>query len=236
MNPIFGQLTNKSRRSFRLAGLLLSAAAAVYAAGASELWRFDNIAEIGGHRTTVLGHPRVIATPAGKAVQFDGVDDALFLDTHPLAGADTFTWEAIFRPEAGGPEEQRFFHFQKIDPQTGRDTQTRMLFETRVIGDQWCLDSFALTGKDSKTLLDRGKLHPLGAWYDVAAVYDGREFRNYVDGVLQGHAELHLAPQGAGHCSIGTRIDKRNYFKGAILQARMTRRALAPSEFLKAPK
>ena len=33
--------------------------------------------------------------------------------------------------------------------------------------------------------------------------------------------------------SIGTRIDRRDYFKGAILAARMTNRALRPADFLK---
>jgi hypothetical protein len=173
-----------------------------------------------------------MATPAGSAIAFNGVDDAVYLDVHPLAGAEAFTWEVIFRPDADGPAAQRFFHLQEIDPQTGRDTQTRMLFETRLKGPSWCLDSFVLSGKDSKALLDCEKLHPLGSWYAVAAVYDGHEFRNYVDGVLQGKADLHVMPQGPGRTSIGTRIDKRDYFKGAVLQARMTRRALAPSEFL----
>ena len=64
-------------------------------------WRFDRLENIGGHRTTVLGQPKVIASPVGKAVEFDGVDDALFVDNHPLSGARTFTWEAIFRPDGG---------------------------------------------------------------------------------------------------------------------------------------
>jgi hypothetical protein len=203
---------------------------ALSAPGAGELWHFDNLASIGGHPATVLGHPTVIATPVGKAIQFNGVDDAIFLDVHPLAGAETFTWEVIFRPDADGAAEQRFFHFQE----TG--TQTRMLMETRLIGGQWCLDSYVLSGKDSSTLLDREKLHPAGAWYSIAAVYDGKEFRNYVNGALQNRGEVRLAPQGPGRTSIGTRIDKRNYFKGAVLTARMTTRALTPSEFLPVPK
>jgi len=199
------------------------------------VWHFDRLDRIGGHATTLLGHPRVIQTPAGKAIQFNGVDDAIFLDVHPLAGAETFTWEVIFRPDLGGAPEQRFFHLQERDPKSGADTATRMLFEIRVIGDRWALDSFALSGKESLALLDRTKLHTLGAWHAVAAVYDGREFRNYVDGQLQGSGPLRLAPQGAGHTSIGVRINRVNYFKGAVLEARMTRRALAPPEFLKAP-
>jgi|GEM_PF-128747 len=195
----------------------------------SETWIFDRIDRIGGHPTTVLGHPRVIDTPVGKAVEFNGVDDALFIDVHPLAGAETFTWEAIFRPD-GGAREQRWFHLQE----SGSDN--RMLFEIRVTPEgQWFLDSFNQTGTASKALINRNALHPTGVWYHVAAVYDGREFRNYVNGVQEGAAEIHLAPQGPGQTSIGVRINKVNYFKGAVHLARFTRRALTPAEFLKLP-
>jgi Concanavalin A-like lectin/glucanases superfamily len=168
----------------------------------SDVWKFDSITRIGGHAVTAEGHPRVIETPGGKAVEFGGV---------------------------GGAAEQRFFHFQE------NGTDTRMLFEIRVIDGKWCLDSFALSGSESKALMDREKLHPLGVWHHAAAVYDGREYRNYVDGVLEGAAQVHLAPQSAGRTSVGTRINRRDYFKGAVLAARMTNRALAPPEFLKVP-
>ena len=74
----------------------------------SETWTFDKLESIGGRPTTIVGHPRVIDTPQGKAVQFNGVDDALFIDVHPLAGAETFTWEVVFRPDTGGSPAQRF--------------------------------------------------------------------------------------------------------------------------------
>jgi hypothetical protein len=215
--------------------ILLILTAAVSAPQPGEVWRFDNITQIGGGKTTVLGHPHTIETPFGKAVEFNGKDDALFVDVHPLAGAEAFTWEIVFHPDADGAAAQRFFHLQEIDPKTGRDTQTRMLMETRLSEGKWSLDSFALTGGESQALFDAKKVHPAGRWYAVAAVYDGHEFRNYVDGELQNRADLHLAPQGAGHSSIGTRIDRRDYFKGAILEARFSRRALAPEELLKAP-
>lgn len=192
-----------------------------------QTWRFDSINSIAGHATKILGHPHVIETPGGKAIEFNGVDDALFLDVHPLAGADTWTWEVIFRPDAGGAPEQRFFHLQE------NGTDNRMLFEIRLMGDKWCLDSFAKSGDASRALMDRAKLHPAGVWYHAAAVYDGHEIRNYVDGVLEGKGDLHLAPQGPGKTSIGVRINKVNYFKGAVREARMTPRALTVSEFLK---
>ena len=175
----------------------------------------------------------MIETPYGKAVEFNGVDDALFFDVHPLSGAATFTWEVFFRPDLDGHPEQRFFHMQEKDPATGKDTSTRLLFEIRIIGQEWCLDSFSMSPGGTMTLLNRAKLHPLGAWYHVAMVYDGKEFRNYVNSVLQGSGEVKLTPQGPGHTSAGVRINHRDYFKGAILVSRTTPRALSAGEFLK---
>jgi hypothetical protein len=207
------------------------------AAGSSEaeVWRFDQINSLGGHPTTVLGHPRVIDSSYGKAVEFNGVDDALFVGMHPLAGISAYTWEVIFRPDADGPEAQRFFHLQEQDPKTGQDTDNRMLFEIRIVDGQWCLDSFASSNANSRTLLNCELLHPLGKWYRVTAVYDGKELRNYVDDELEGSGELKLVPQFAGHSSVGVRINKVYWFKGAVLMARMTKRALPVGQFLKMP-
>jgi hypothetical protein len=205
--------------------LLLAAFAAT--GSDSETWTFDRTDRLGTYPTTVLGAPRVIDTPMGKAVAFNGVDDALFLDVHPLAGAAQFTWEVIFRPDSGGSPAQRFFHLQE------RGTETRLLFEIRILEGRWCLDSYARSGEAGKTLIDRAKLHPLDRWYHAALVYDGRELRNYVDGELEGRGEVVLPPQGRGQTSVGVRINRVDYFKGAVRAARMTRRALAPAEFLK---
>lgn len=198
------------------------------AAAENELWTFDRLDRVGGYPTTVLGEPRVVDTPVGKAIEFDGVDDALFVDVHPLAGAQTFTWEAIFRPDGGQPE-QRWFHLQESG------TENRLLFEIRVIDGQWCLDSYGHSGEAQQALMNRNSLHPLGAWYHVATVYDGRQFSNYVNGRLEGAADVRFAPHGPGRSSIGVRINRVNYFKGAIHLARFTRRALSPAEFLAVP-
>lgn len=229
------------RSAFRLSRRLALAAAifcaVVYAVsvsaqragdGGPEVWTFDRLDRIGGHPTTVLGSPRVIETPIGQVTEFDGIDDALFVAVHPLAGAKTFTWEAIFRPD-GGNREQRWFHLQEA----GSDN--RMLFEIRVVGDRWFLDSYNFSTTGSSTLMNGNSLHPLGVWYHVAAVYDGKVFSNYVNGVQDGAAEIELSPQGRGRSSIGVRINLVHYFKGAIHSARFTRRALSPVEFLKVP-
>jgi hypothetical protein len=219
------------------ASLICASTALLYSgiAKESKVWMFDHLDKIGGVQTTVLGHPKVIKTPVGKAVQFNGVDDALFIHEHPLAGVPVFTFEAIFRPESGGAPEQRWFHLAEQDPKTGADTDTRFLFEIRVINNQWCLDSFVHTPIINHAILNREKLYALDTWHAVAQVYDGKVYSSYIDGELQGKAEIHFEPEGPGHTSVGVRINKVNYFKGAVHMARFTRRALAPSEFLKVP-
>ena len=213
-------------------------------ADASVTWTFDRLDRIGGYPTVVEGNPKVIETPLGKAVQFDGIDDALFIDNHPLAGAARVSFEAIFRPD-GGDFEQRWFHLAErdvttgqvttVDPKTRADTNSRFLFELRVAGSQWYLDAFVNGPGYSRALMFPDRLHPLGRWYHVAQVYDGTEYSSYVNGELQGKAEIAFKSQGPGSAAVGVRLNRVNFFKGAVRPARFTRRALAPAEFLKVP-
>jgi hypothetical protein len=197
-------------------------------------WKFERLDSIGGAATKVEGHPQLIATPAGKAVAFNGVDDALFIDQHPLAGAATFTEEAIIRPD-GGAFEQRWMHLAEIDPATGKDSDARFLFEIRVQGDKWYLDAFVVGPGYKHTLIVPEKTFPIGQWYAVAQSYDGKMYRSFVNGVLQDEAAIDFKPQGKGHASVGARINRVSYYHGAILEARFTPSALAPGEFLKVP-
>jgi hypothetical protein len=52
---------------------------------------------------------------------------------------------------------------------------------------------------------------------------------------LQGEAPLQLPAERPGRASVGTRIDLRDYYKGAMYEARFTRRSLDVGEFLKIP-
>jgi hypothetical protein len=206
------------RRSFLLLPL------AAQAAPKSEIWKFDRLDRLGKHPTQIVGNPKLILTPKGKAIEFDG-DDALFLDVHPLAGATAFTWEVIFKPYSGGGPEQRFFHL------TENGSNHRYLFETRIIGKQWCLDTFGASSTGQQALMDRSLLHPLDEWHHAAFVYDGSEMRHYVNHKLELKANVKLAPQGEGKCSIGVRYNKVDYFKGAIRYAAFHRTALPVSRF-----
>jgi hypothetical protein len=199
---------------------------------AAQVWHFNSLETIAGQPVEVVGQPKLIDTPAGKAVHFNGSSDVIYLPVHPLAGAETFTWEVVFRPD-GGHEEQRFFHLQ--EHVNGVDGDSRMLFEIRVIGNEWCLDGFVKSGENGLTLIDRSKLFPIGKWYRATIVFDGSQLRAYVGDALQGEGPLTFVPQTAGRTSVGMRINQVSPFHGAVLLARMTPKALAPADFLALP-
>lgn len=198
------------------------------------VWRFGELDRIGAP-LTIEGAPRRVEGPAsagGNALLFDGVDDALFIGAHPLAGAATFAFEAVFRPD-GGAFAQRWLHLQSDEvvalgqPPIG----TRFLFEIRVYGDRWALDAFVKGPDYNQALMFPEKLHPTGRWHHVAQTYDGTTYRAFVDGVLQGEAAIAFTPQGPGRASVGARINRVDYFNGAIAEARFTRRFLTPDQF-----
>ena len=191
------------------------------------VWAVDNLAQIGGNRTEVLGSPNVIETPNGKAVEFDGKGDGLIVDSHPLSGVDRFTIEIVFRPDAGGLPEQRFLHLQDSD------SEDRILIETRLIEDrQWFLDTYVQSNEASATLFAEDFRHPVGKWYHAALVYDGREMRHYVNGMVEMAQELVFTPVRGGQTSIGVRMNKVYWFRGAIKTVRFTSEALPPETFL----
>lgn len=191
------------------------------------LWHVDNLSQIGGHEVTVLGNPTVIQTPYGKALEFDGESDAVVLDTNPLAGATVFTVEVIFRPDPGGIQAQRFLHFQAAE-------EHRVLVETRLNErNEWFLDTFIKSGDSERTLQSRDTWHPLGDWYHAALVYDGGEMRHYVNGIEERAGPVDYLPVSGGQTSIGCRLNRVYWFKGAISTVRVSHRVLAPEEFMR---
>ena len=188
------------------------------------VWTFDNLTSSAGAEVSVLGAPRV---REGSFIEFDGLDDGLIVETHPLSGATRFTAEVIFRPDEGGAREQRFLHLQE------HGSKNRILFETRLTGDgRWFLDTYVKSGDKGTTLYARRFPHPIGPWYHAALVVDGGEMRHYVDGVLEMSHAIDYRPQRSGRTSIGMRINRVYWFKGAVRRARFTPRVLSPEEFL----
>jgi len=221
------------RRTLLAAGVSLSLARGqAWSAPTQKIWTFDNLQRIGDRPVTVEGQPKLVDSPWGPAIAFDGKADALFIDEHPLAGAATFTFEALFRPD-GGTFEQRWLHLEShqqppVPPGKG---STRMLFEIRVVEGMWYLDAFMIGPDYRHTLIVPEKRFAVGHWYHVAQTYDGTIYRSYVNAEEQAQASIPFTPQGAGQASVGVRMNRVSYFQGAIREARFTHQALSPSQF-----
>lgn len=171
------------------------------------------------------GNPITIASPHGDAVLFDGKQDGLFLDKNPLVGMRQFTVELMFRPDPKGQTEQRFLQMGEVNGE-------RMMLETRLTSDnQWYLDAYIKSGDSSKALIDKTKLHPAGEWCHVAFVVDNGKMDTYVAGKHELEGMVPFAPFKTGRTSIGVRMNKVYWFKGAIAWIRITPKSLTPTEF-----
>ncbi len=188
----------------------------------STTWKINNLKKIGKHKVEVSGNPKVVK----KAIEFNGIDDGIFIDTNPIEGFSAFTIEAVFRPDLGGNKEQRWFHIQQ------NDADNRVLLEIRVVGNDWFLDTFIKSGENKLTHYAENFKHPIGDFYHVALVFDGKEMRQYVNGTLELAGNLTIKPMNNGQTSIGVRQNKVYWFKGAVRMARFTNRALSPNEFI----
>ena len=162
------------------------------------------------HNRTILGNPRIIECPYGNAVLFDGQDDAIVMDTNYLIGMNTFTIEIIMRPDSDGQREQRFLHLGEV-------RGDRVLVETRTSNNtDWYLDAFIKSQENKFTLVDSTKLHPLNQWYSIAFIVDRGSMETYVDGKFELSANIPFIPFSRGETSIGVRLNRLNWFKGAI--------------------
>lgn len=185
------------------------------------VWQFDQPATVAGCPTEVLGAPQVVENTGGRFVQFDGAHDGLVVPVNPLARLPQFTIEVLVRPEAGGGPEQRFLHVQD-------EVGNRVLLEIRQTPEgQWALDTFMLSGASRLTLLDRSRTHPAGRWRWVALRYDGHRMTSWVDGRQELQGALEFAPMKSGQTSLGVRLNRVYWFKGAIREVRFHPTALA---------
>ncbi|MCX6143183.1 MAG: LamG domain-containing protein [Ignavibacteriales bacterium] len=171
------------------------------------------------------GKPLTMSSPFGEAVQFDGKADGLFLDQNPLVNLRQFTVEVVFRPDPNGQPEQRFLQMGEVNGE-------RLMMETRLTAEnQWYLDAYIKSGDSSKALMDKSKVHPAGKWYHLAFVFDDGKMDTYVAGEHELEGRVKFSPFKSGRTSIGVRMNKVYWFKGAIARIRITPKCLAPSEF-----
>jgi hypothetical protein len=195
----------------------------------SVLWLIDNTNSIGDTTTTKLGDPTVIETELGSAVEFDGIDDGLIVDSNPLAYADSFTIEVIFNPYEASlstNEEQRFIHIQE-------SSDRRILIELRLTeSGEWFLDTFIKDGNSSCVLYASDFLHAINKWYHAALVYKDGIMTHYVNGIFEKTGNVQYSKMTSGQTSIGVRMNQVSWFKGAIRSLRVIHKALEPEDFV----
>ena len=172
-------------------------------------WRIPELLADGAPGVTRLGAPALRGGPRGTSASFDGASDGLVLDRNPLAGHDRFTIEVVMRPAVGGPAEQRYLHFGEVNG-------PRVMLETRVTPDgrSWYHDSYVQSGGSGLALIDPALLHPTGAWYHVALVFDRGRFATYVDGRRELEGTVAFAPLPPSRVSIGVRQNEVFWYAG----------------------
>ncbi|MFA9187091.1 LamG-like jellyroll fold domain-containing protein [Flavobacterium sp. FBOR7N2.3] len=189
-------------------------------------WIVASLLENKTEQTTILGNPTMVQSPYGNVVAFNGIDDALFLKEMPLKGLESFTVEMIFKPESNGVFEQRIL-------QIGEITGDRMLLEIRVVDDNWYFDGFVASKGVKLALATEELLHPLEKWYHVAFVVTPNSLTTFVNGKQELHKDYTFNPIQEGQTSIGVRMNKVTWFKGAIYKIQISPEALKPNQFLR---
>ncbi len=174
------------------------------------------------------GNPQIVETVLGPAVQFDGKQDAWFLDTNPLKGMKEATIEVIFKPDGDGDFAQRFLHMGLLRGE-------RIMFETRVNPDRtWYFDAHtSLSDGNKLTLIDSALHHPTDRWYNVTLIVYRNMLVTYVNGSPQRWGNLTFLPIDEGITSVGVRQNKVCWFKGQMYRIRITPKALLPRDLLK---
>ncbi len=188
-------------------------------------WTIADLLHQKSNSIEISGKPQIVSSPYGDAVTFNGIDDAFFLNELPLKSLQEFTVEMIFKPELNGVFEQRILHI-------GESTKDRMLLEIRAIGSNWYFDGYAASGTNKKALIDEKLIHPLEQWYHVAFVVTPKSLTTFVNGKQELQEDFSFLPIESGQTSIGVRMNKVCWFKGAIYKIRITPKQIEPNHFM----
>lgn len=197
----------------------------------TSLWKFNSLTKIDGHAVELMGQSKIVDSPYGKAVSFDGDGDRLLVDSNPLGDATEFTIEIVFKANDVYPKNQepRVFHIESPDNPGRRITIELRLNDKK----QWYFDAFIKSDKSQFTLIDPTKVHPVGEWAHAAMTFKDRKFISYVNGVkeLSGEVDYLPIPTNA-KTSVGARMNQIHWFNGEVLQVKVTKKQLQPNEFL----
>ncbi len=182
-------------------------------------WEIDSIEEVAGMPIEISGSPGIITSEGRSVVEFDGKGDGLLVQSNPTAHWNNFEIEVDIKPYPAFPDnvEQRFLHIQDPD-----NENRRILIELRLNeNNEWYGDWFIKTENESLTLVDPTQTHPLDEWATITLRYEDGKVTGLINGKIQAEGNIkYLSPGTTAHTSIGTRMDQRSWFKGAIKEVR----------------
>lgn len=193
--------------------------------GGEVQWVLSDLLDENAKGVQIHGNPQIVSSPYGKAVRFDGEDDAIYLDKNPLGTLKEFTIEMIFNPAKDGDFEQRIVHMGEV-------SDDRMLLEIRAKNGQWYFDGFAASKGNKRALIDSTLTHSLGKWHHVAFVVAPNSLTTYVNGEKELHENYTFQPIETGKTSLGVRLNKRSWFKGSIHKIKITPNKITPINFM----
>ncbi|WP_434036483.1 LamG-like jellyroll fold domain-containing protein [Formosa sp. 4Alg 33] len=188
-------------------------------------WQVSKLMTTASEHVKISGHPKLIDSPYGQAVYFDGIDSALFYDKAVLKNASSFTVEMIFNPDKTGEFEQRVLHIGEV-------SGDRMLLEIRALDEEWYFDGFVKSGSHKRALIDETLTHPFGNWYHVAFVVTPNTLTTFVNGKQELTEAFTFKPIQTGRTSIGVRLNERSWFKGSIYRIKITPTIITPNQFI----
>jgi hypothetical protein len=201
-----------------------------FAGNDAVVWNMDNLTSIGGYTVTTYGNPKVIYTPNGNAIEFDGINSRIQVAGYPLGTATNFTIEVIFNPYNSETSVMpRILHVEE----TAMSANKRITVECRFDGNgNWYGDTFLKDPTSNLTLSNASKIHMTDQWTHIALTYDGTTMKQYVNGVEELSGSVAFGGVlSIAQVSLGGRMNNVNYLKGAIRKVIFTPTALAAAQF-----
>ncbi|HEU4687524.1 MAG TPA: putative Ig domain-containing protein [Vicinamibacterales bacterium] len=196
-------------------------------------WRFDDGSgtsageTVGGKTGTLSGGATWASGRHGQAVSLDGVDDYVAVPTLDVSGTGLTITGWVKSSSFSTSIDQRFV---SKSTDTAEQNHYWMLGQTN--NGQNLLRFRLKTGTTTTTLVASTGDLPIGAWYHVAATYDGSMMRIYLNGAEVGAVQKTgaLASNAAVPVNIGRSPDGSNAMHGSIDDVRIYARALSASE------
>nr|MBA3819172.1 LamG domain-containing protein [Deltaproteobacteria bacterium] len=175
------------------------------------------------------------------ALVLDGVDDHATTGLQPAFGLGTFTLEAWVRRDGDGTTMTSGAGGLSLVPIAtkglgeGDGSNLDCNYAFGFWGDVIGADFEDMTSGANHPVVGRTAI-PRGTWHHVAATYDGAAWRLYVDGVLDGEAQVSATPRtdSIHPFAIGTAISSegvaRGFLHGAVDEVRVWNRARTAAE------